>query len=269
AKQVEDVSEPWITQILNTLFEDEWRIRQSISPRHAMEMTFFRLFQIRPAMSIDELIEKIDLLRQGAAPRQPEKEPGGRPPLSAGAAGLQQAEAPGPDYPEPEPGVESEPAPSPQPDFEQTPPDTAEKTEQQEEKPDISSMSNQETWEVLKGKIAEKSPVLGACLADSTLADMDGKNLKIEVRSAGTNVNLLKGEKSISGIESICGQYLGKPVKVSLDIREAENSFINRKKEAKQLKEEALNHPLVGAAVKTFNGKIVDIKILPTGGREQ
>ncbi|MBS0013450.1 MAG: DNA polymerase III subunit gamma/tau, partial [Desulfobacterales bacterium] len=63
AKQVEPVSEPYLSQIVNTLFSDEWRIRQSISPRHALEMTFFKLLQIRPAMSMDTLIEKLDQLR--------------------------------------------------------------------------------------------------------------------------------------------------------------------------------------------------------------
>ncbi|MFP4158712.1 MAG: DNA polymerase III subunit gamma/tau [Desulfobacterales bacterium] len=265
AEQVEDVSEPWITQILNTLFEDEWRIRQSISPRHAMEMTFFRLFQIKPAMSIDELIEKIDLLRQNTGSGQIIQEPEGAAPQSAGAETLQQAETEPPTFPTPATAEDAAPAqPALQPTAEQEKP-----AEQKEEKPDISSMSNQEIWDALKEKISEKSPALGACLADSSLAGLNGKNLNIEVRSAGTNVNLLKGEKNISALENICGQYLGKSVKVSIDIREAENNFINRKKEAKHLREEALNHPLVGAAVKTFNGKIVDIKILPTGGKEQ
>lgn len=265
ADQVQDVSEPWITQILNTLFEDEWRIRQSISPRHAMEMTFFRLFQIKPAMSIDELIEKIDLLRQNTGSGQIIKEPEGPAPQSADTAGPRQAETAPPAAPNPEPVKEAAPEqPALQPTAEQEKP-----AEQKEEKPDISSMSNQEIWGSIKEKISEKSPALGACLADSSLAELNGKNLNIEVRSAGTNVNLLKGEKSISALENICGQYLGKSVKVSLDIREAENNFINRKKEEKHLREEALNHPLVGAAVKTFNGKVVDIKILPTGGKEQ
>lgn len=265
AEQVQDVSEPWITQILNTLFEDEWRIRQSISPRHAMEMTFFRLFQIKPAMSIDELIEKIDILRQNTGSGQIRKEPEGPAPQSADAAGLQQEDTAPPTSPTPEAVKEAAPEqPALQPPAEHENP-----AEQKEEKPDISSMSNQEIWDSLKEKISEKSPALGACLADSCLAELNGKNLNIEVRSADTNVNLLKGEKNIAALENLCGQYLGKSVKVSLDIREAENNLINRKKEEKHLREEALHHPLVGAAVKTFNGKIVDIKILPTGGKEQ
>jgi len=39
-------------------------------------------------------------------------------------------------------------------------------------------------------------------------------------------------------------------------------SGMAQKKEAKILENETLNHPLVEDAMKTFNGKIVEIKIL-------
>jgi hypothetical protein len=42
-------------------------------------------------------------------------------------------------------------------------------------------------------------------------------------------------------------------------------SGMEQKKEAKTLENETLNHPLVEDAMKIFNGKIVEIKILQEG----
>ncbi|MCF8023913.1 MAG: DNA polymerase III subunit gamma/tau [Desulfobacteraceae bacterium] len=265
AEQVGNISEPWLTQILNTLFEDEWRIRQSISARHAMEMTFFRLFQIRPALSIDQLIEKIDLLRQGAATGQHEGKP---PEYTARPAGEEAASE--------KPVSETETGEAVVFDSKYEPAQPAGQPQAKEEQSsdltqgtNIAALSTQETWDALKKRIAQKSPALGACLGESTLTEITNDNLKIGVRAAGTNVNLLNSKKNIAALEKICGEFLEKSVRISLDIKETENNHLNQKKEARSLKEEALNHPLVGAAVKTFNGKIVDIKILPTGGRTQ
>ncbi|MFW6271934.1 MAG: DNA polymerase III subunit gamma/tau [Desulfosalsimonas sp.] len=263
ARQAENTSEPWITQILNTLFEDEWRIRQSISPRHAMEMTFFRLFQIKPALSIDQLIEKIDLLRQAYSTGEPEEQ-ADLPPRSAGAAAVSAAQPEKTEKPG-IPAAETESLqPPPQPVSQEESP-----ADQTTEETDIQSLSKEEIWEKLKEKIAEKSPALVACLFESALTELAENSLQIRIREAGTNVNLLKSKKNINTLQKICSEFLGRNVKVSLDIQETNNNPINQKKEARQLKQEALDHPLVGAAVKTFNGKIVDIKILPTGGKSQ
>ncbi|MCF8110864.1 MAG: DNA polymerase III subunit gamma/tau [Desulfobacteraceae bacterium] len=264
AKQIENISGPWIAQILNTLFEDEWRIRQSISPRHAMEMTFFRLFQIRPALSIDELIEKIDLLQQKVSKDRPEQ-PSAPQPRPAGAAAAVEKAA------EEEKTEESAISADETGSLQEQQPVSSEehRPEETEEKPDILSLSKQEIWEKLKEKIAEKSPALVACLGQSALREFTDHSLKIEVKGAGTNLNLLKKKKNINNLENICSEFLGKNLRVNLDIKEAGDNPLNQKKEARHLKQEALNHPLVGAAVKTFNGKIEDIKILPTGGKQQ
>lgn len=263
-KQVEDISEPWLNQILNTLFEDEWKIRQSVSPRHAMEMTFFKLFQIRPAMSIDELIEKIDNLRQGITPEQPEQKADAEPrkveasaEVAAAAEPVETTETAETD------AFVSEPDPAPQV---QQP--AAEDSDTPADKMPESGgpLSKQETWEALKSRIAEKSPALGACLSESELKKITDDSIEIEILAAG-NSNLLNRKKSIASLESICGEFFGKPMRVGIDIKEKENSPRRQKKEARNLEEEALNHPLVDAAVKTFNGKIVDIRILPTGGK--
>ncbi|MBS3754900.1 MAG: DNA polymerase III subunit gamma/tau [Desulfobacterales bacterium] len=270
AKQVENLSEPYINQVLNTLFEDEWRIRQSVSPRHALEMTFFKLFQIRPAMSIDQLIEKIDQLRQGIDPNLPAHgKAAGTAPDPSPAPG----QNPAPQHPAEEP-AQPEP-PLPEPEHDRHPEDASRSHEPGQSaggpfaQEPVDNADPEKTWEELRDRIAGKSPSLGACLGEARLQEMTGDRLKIEVRSAATNVNLLNRKKSIANLESICTEFFGRPMRISLEIKEEADNPQKQKREAKHLKDEALNHPLVGAAVKTFNGKIVDIKILPTGGNAQ
>jgi len=262
ADQVKDIAEPYIHQVLNTLFEDEWRIKQSTSPKLALEMTFFKLLQIRPALSIDVLIEKLDQLKNGVA-----LSPTGTPPAgntiptrvksdpnrdTEMAEKAEKPAVPPPiqenmgDFPtgfEDSIPVPDEPLPTAP-----LPPQRAASPEQ--------------VWESLRAYIYEKKPSLGACLTEASLQSMTGDHLVIAVRSANANVTLLKGKKNISTLETLCGEFFEKPMQVTMDIKKTEHDSLHRKKETQDLKDEALKHPLVEAAVKTFNGRIVDIKIL-------
>ncbi|MCF8027989.1 MAG: DNA polymerase III subunit gamma/tau [Desulfobacteraceae bacterium] len=260
AKQVEHVSEPYLSQIVNTLFSDEWRIRQSVSPRHALEMTFFKLLQIRPAMSMDTLIEKLDQLRQemgGPLPVNAVPEAASEP-RNPEPAALPENQDPGPG-PVPEPETAPEPEPEPDgPETASTPEDPADGYE-----------TNEALWAALKNHIAAQKPSLAACMGESQLREINGRHLVIDIKSSGSNIELLDRKKNITRMEQLCSEFLEKNVRVELNISREANHSEKRKQEAKTLREEALNHPLVDAAVKTFNGKIVDIKILPAGGSTQ
>jgi DNA polymerase-3 subunit gamma/tau len=223
AKQVEHVSEPYLSQIVNTLFSDEWRIRQSVSPRHALEMTFFKLLQIRPAMSMDTLIEKLDQLRQ---------EMGGRLPVNAVPEAASEPRNPEPAalpenlHPGPEPKPEPETAPEPVPETAPEPdgPETASTPED----PAAGYETNGALWAALKNHIAAQKPSLAACMGESQLREINGSRLVIDIKSSGSNIELLDRKKSITRMEQLCSEFL-----------------------------------------KKFNGKIVDIKILPAGGNTQ
>lgn len=65
AESVREVSEAHLTQLLDVLFREESAIRFSAQPRIALEMALFRMFQIRPALPIETLIDKLDALGRG------------------------------------------------------------------------------------------------------------------------------------------------------------------------------------------------------------
>ncbi|MGM0451794.1 MAG: DNA polymerase III subunit gamma/tau [Thermodesulfobacteriota bacterium] len=297
AQQAESVTEPYVNQVLNTLFADEWQIKQSVSPKIAMEMTFFKLVQIQPALSLDTLIEKLDQLKSGVAPTAAAAKdeggsvppaPGTDAPASPAADSADNAQtrqvtskpagnAPIEDCP-PEPAPPPEPEMSAEataekaanhrlPDTEPAPVQKASPAQAPEaaspaDEPAAAADDPAAAWQALRSWVCEKSPALGACLADGMLESITGDRIDIRVRSDSANVNFLSREKSVKNLETLCGQYFGKPMQVSVGIEQTGAAAGNRKKEEKQLKEETLNHPMVDAAIKTFNGRIVDIKIL-------
>ena len=60
--QVKEVSAAFLSQIFDIFFKEESAIRYSSQPKLAIEMMFVRMFQIKPALPIDLLIEKLDNL---------------------------------------------------------------------------------------------------------------------------------------------------------------------------------------------------------------
>jgi len=61
-KQIENISFVFINQIIDILFKQETAVYYSNMPKIALEMAFVKIASIKPAFTIDELIEKIDHL---------------------------------------------------------------------------------------------------------------------------------------------------------------------------------------------------------------
>ncbi|MCK4467397.1 MAG: DNA polymerase III subunit gamma/tau, partial [Desulfobacterales bacterium] len=61
--QAKDISPVFLNQIFDLLFKEEPAIRFSAQPKLGLEMLFIKMFQIKPAMPIDLLIEKLDNLK--------------------------------------------------------------------------------------------------------------------------------------------------------------------------------------------------------------
>jgi DNA polymerase-3 subunit gamma/tau len=68
--QVKDVSAAYLNQIFDLLFKEESTIKFSTQPKLALEMAFIRMFQIKPALPIDVLIDKLDHLKQTMVGKQ-------------------------------------------------------------------------------------------------------------------------------------------------------------------------------------------------------
>jgi DNA polymerase-3 subunit gamma/tau len=75
-RQAGEVTTSTIRQVFDMLFQEESRIRFSTHPKLAMEMAIFRLLEVKPALPIEVLIEKLDRLRVEMQHRSPPSAPG-------------------------------------------------------------------------------------------------------------------------------------------------------------------------------------------------
>jgi DNA polymerase-3 subunit gamma/tau len=236
--QVKQVPATFLNQLFELLFREEISILNSTQPRLAIEMVFIKMFQIKPALPIDVLIEKLDNLRKDiyeakANSRDAENKPvfqddGESSQTTSGeVAGTAES---------------IEPFPAPPLDLYEN----------------IHS-----TWVKLLSIFSEKYPSLAANLKNSSIKSLDHKRLEIEVNGNDFNINMVRRHKNRDIIKKVCSDFFGKDIKVIIAakrIQKQDNQ--DKKSKADRLKQEALSHPLVTDALEIFNGTIVDVKIL-------
>jgi DNA polymerase III subunit gamma/tau len=187
AEQTRKVPFAVLNQIFDQLFREEASIRLSSDPKLALEMAFIRLDQMKPALPIDELIDKLDLLRQeihnspgGFAEQKSEVKP------SSLESGQQREEGHADSTPEP--------------------PAAADDT--------LNDMGA--TWSRLYEIISQKNPSLGASLTRCRLKQVAADHIEIEVRDNGFTLNMLQREKNKTILKKICAAYFGEEKDIML-----------------------------------------------------
>lgn len=275
-RQVQQIPQIYLHQILDILFKEENHIRQSSQPKLAVEMAFIRIIQIRPALSIDTLIEKIDVLQKGLA----EKLPAETGSIPSGPAPVNETilkPAPEPDNPMPphvaqdivpenrdyEPPLDQ--IPRPVQEIRESKPAEVYKTNPGQTSPtaQIKDEPIEKIWEKILAQVANDNPALAACFSNSQLKRISDKQLEVMFKTNQFNINYANRDKHPSIIQSACSLHFGNDIQVTLSGRLAKSkSGTAQKKEEKLLETQTLNHPLVEDAMKIFNGKIVEIKIL-------
>jgi DNA polymerase-3 subunit gamma/tau len=234
AEQTREVPFAVLNQIFDQLFREEASIRLSSDPKLALEMAFIRLGQMKPALPIDELIDKLDLLRQeihnspgGLTEQKPDVKP-----------------------PSPESGQQREDGHS---DSIPQPPATSDDT--------LNDLGA--TWSRFYEIISQKNPSLGASLTRCRLKQVAADHIEIEVRDNGFTLNMLQREKNKTVLKKICAAYFGEEKEILLTSSSGPEQERPKKKSQNDhhLKQKALSHPLVADAIEIFNGKLIDVKI--------
>jgi len=236
--QVKDVPATFLNQLFELLFREEIAILNSTQPRLAIEMVFIKMFQIKPALPIDVLIEKLDNLRKDIYEAKANSRDAENKPVFQDDGESSQTTS----------GEVAGTAESIEP-FTAPPLDLHENIDS--------------TWAKLLSIFLEKYPSLAANLKNSSIKSLDHKRLEIEVNGNDFNINMVKRQKNRDIIKKVCSDFFGKDIKViiaSKRIQKQDNQ--DKKGKADRLKQEALSHPLVTDALEIFNGTIVDVKIL-------
>jgi DNA polymerase-3 subunit gamma/tau len=236
--QVKAVSRTFLNQILDLLFQEEVSILNSTQPRLAIEMVFIRMFQMKPVLPIDILIEKLDHLRKDFYDtRTDSREPQSKPVVK------DTQECP----------LETSGQVS----------GTAESIAPFTSDPFAPNENIDRVWERLLSSFSEKYPSLAANLKNSTLKSLSGHRLKIEVNGNDFNINMVQRTKNRTIIKKVCSDFFQKDMEVIITAKKIQNlEDQNKKKHADRLKQEALCHPLVTDTIDIFNGNVVDVKIL-------
>jgi DNA polymerase-3 subunit gamma/tau len=241
-EQTRQVSAAVLSQIFDSLYREEVSIRLSADAKLALEMAFIRMDQIKPALPIDALIDKLDHLRQEFY-NQPGIE------LSDRKSDLK-TEMPA-SRPASEKGYSDSPA-DPAPASPKTPTITGD------------AFKNLDVaWNQLYEIIAQKNPSLGASLSKCRLKRVSADSIEIEVRANGFTLNMLQREKNMAVLKKICAEFFEKDLDVVLTCHPETDDSSPKKKSQNDnlLKQKALSHPLVADAIEIFNAKLIDIKL--------
>lgn len=244
-RQVSDASPAYINQIFDMLFKEDQTIRFSSSPKLALEMAFMKIDQIKPALTIDMLIEQLDKLKESAGNSAPLDDFNSRKqdrmsgPIDQGSD--ESAERVGVSR------QRSENIQAHTPD--------ALKEKQVTSEGDVSAI-----WKNIVDTVSEKKPFLAAHLVKCRAVALGEKGLAIEVTGNGYTLNTIK--KNLKLLEKVCLDYFGRKVELKIIEKiKTDSERINKKKTADLERQKALNHPLVADAIEIFNGKIEDIKL--------
>jgi DNA polymerase-3 subunit gamma/tau len=242
-RQVAEWSVSHLEQMLDLFAREEMSVRLSTQPKLAMEMALVRLARLKPMLSIETLIERLDVLRGEVGERTlavPAAAAQKAPVVSSGSVS-EEASA----YPEKfgSGGFDAKAAPIPE--------------ERKQER------SLPETWRVIRDSISQKHASLAPNFANSKLLRIDGNTLEIEVSGKPFNLSRVKLPKNMDILKQVCCRVMGRDVAVRILEKpvEMEDTTAVKKKE-NEIRAEAMGNPLVGDVMEVLEGKIVDVKIL-------
>ena len=245
AEQAKGVSIAFIDQVFTLLFNAESSIRYASQPRLAIEMVFFKIQQITPALPIDMLIERLDTLLNDPNLRplpgivEAQSAYGTGSTVRSSATAWLRGCTEGRVAPVP---TGSDPRANPEP-FRAA-----------------DNGTDQDAWQRIIAHIAETKPSVAAALSRSQLVSVSKGKFAVKVDDNDYTMKLVK--KNLSAIDAVCREHAGRRIHVDFssdDTGEKHGSAAKQK--ADDIRQRLLNHPLLADAVEIFSGKIEEIKI--------
>jgi DNA polymerase-3 subunit gamma/tau len=246
--QVERRSASVLNQVFTMLFREEALVRLSTRPRLAIEMVLMQTCQIKPAIPVDELIHHVEALRQA---------------ISHGGQGGSDFDAP-----------LSEPQ---TPRYGEADPDGCDdalkgsKAKQSQTMP-IPTIAEERSkvWVRTLALLGQRLPALAANLQQSSLVSADEGIFEIQVQGNEFSINRVQRRESIQAIRRAVKDLFGWSPKIAIHGISKDPAAKREKKiHEDQLKQQALSHPMVSEVVELFQGKIMDVKVLPPSEKKE
>ena len=251
-QRVGNVSQSYLTWLLNSLLKEETMIKFSSHTKTAVEMALLKLLQIREGADIDKIISKIDLLKTSVN-------------------GIKKTDAANHVLPdksneanEPNGYSESNELSETSSEGHETvtkkPESISESTSGYPESKSPVQSEKSKTWEQFLKLLEEKFPFIAVLFKKSTLKKISTTEVIIELNSY-TSFEISRFEQKKIDINKLCENYFGSGVKlkvISKPVLEEEKT--KDKKTFSEKKQEAMNNPIVADAIRIFNGTLIDIK---------
>jgi len=251
-EQVQPCSAIYLNQIFELLFQEESLIRYTSQPKMALEMIFFKIIHIKPAFSLDQLIQKIDSLR-----KELEKS-GARPFIPSSDHKINQGTRENIDNEIKDNTQPSSPKPKHSKKTVHT--ETALETEQPKEL----ILDQTQLWEKVKTQIKIQIPSIFASLSNASMTWDQKNSVQITVNGAEFTFNMIHNRKE--DIQGIISQLTQRKTKLHIIAGEIKGADIEQRKieqeRINQITMDARSHPLITKAVKLFKGEIYDVKLI-------
>jgi DNA polymerase-3 subunit gamma/tau len=243
--QVKDITAAYLNQIFDLLFKEEATVKFAANPKMALEFAFIRIFQVKPALPIDFLIDKLERLRQ-VMTRQPQEK---FHDSVSGGSRTQNVKGPSND---------KETVGSPK----EYASDGKNFQDKKTTAPVNPHKDPEHIWNRIFTIISKEKPSLAANLTRARLKAISDDQLEIEVNGNGFIIDMIKRKKYITIIKAVCREVFGKEMEIIICAAENRAGEDQKKKSNDiALKNKALSHPLVAETIEIFNGQIVDVKI--------
>jgi len=209
---VKDISAAYLNQVFDLLFKEDAGIRFSSQPKLALEMVFIRMFQIKPALPIDVLIDKLDILRHEMEPMQGEEflETQARYGGAKNNFALSEKKEKLPETPDVKQDM---------------------KGSESIATPSDSCTDLDATWNSLFEIISKKYPSLAANLIKCNLKRLTDQSLEIEVNGNGFNINMIRRSKNMDILKKICKEFFSKNMEIIITEKIARNKTEEKKPE--------------------------------------
>jgi DNA polymerase-3 subunit gamma/tau len=113
----------------------------------------------------------------------------------------------------------------------------------------------------LRARVREQDPGLFAVLQGTRLEAREPGRLRFQAPNAFARQRL---EGRSTDLETVCGGFFGEPTRIEVtELAQSEQpSTRPQREDARRLRQEALNHPLVNTALEVLEAEIVEIRPL-------
>ncbi len=256
--KMQEVSLDYLQDGLHFLIQSEGELRRAPQPRLALEMILLRTARLREIIPIDNLLSKLDLLREQGFPSE-------NPSVSQESKArrkdtLKEASPVYSKDPLPDEGWESslkteaEEIPSPEAPVE----------------PPASGKDDRTSKEALLEFIRRENVPLATYLSQADLKVIDENTLEWDLKGNSFQLGLLEGNGNKKKLEKLCQNFYQRKIKIrflnSEPPKETRNGSAKPEKSPKPSFKEKLSDPRIKDLIDIFQADVVDLKMPPEKG---